>query len=75
MAGETDCVLDVAVEVVHVAEQEVAFDDDQVSTEDCPEVMVEGLAETFTVGAEVEAFTTTVAEPVPDPPAPLQVIE
>ena len=42
---------------------EVAFDDDQVSTDDCPVVCDEGLAEIVAVGADAEETVIAVHAP------------
>ena len=65
MVGETDCVPDIAVDAVQGAEHEVALVDDQVIVEDCPEAMVDGLADTDT---DAPGVTVTVPEPVTVPP-------
>jgi hypothetical protein len=49
--GETDCVPDVAVLVVHGAVQRVALVDDQVSVELCPAMIDVGEAVSVAVGA------------------------
>ena len=63
--GVTTCVPEVAVDVVHEAEQLVALVDDQVRVEDCPAVMVVGEAERVTVGVRAvnEFLTVTVTAP------------
>ena len=65
MAGETDCVLDVAVDVVQGAEHDVALVELQEIVDDCPEVIDVGLADTDT---DAPGVTVTVAEPVTVPP-------
>ena len=45
----------------------------QLSVEDAPLVIEAGAAERVTVGAEVDGDTTTVADLLPAPPAPVQV--
>jgi hypothetical protein len=56
-----------------VAEQEVALVELQVKVLLLPEVMLVGLAEKFTVGAEA-LLTVIVAEAGVEPPAPVQVM-
>ena len=69
--GETERDPEVPVAVKLVPVQEVAFVELQLSVEDCPPVMVPGLAESETVGAGT--VTVTVVDCVADPPAPVQV--
>lgn len=55
-------------------ETDVAFVLDHVNVDDCPEVMLVGLAVIVTVGAPVVVPTVTVAVAVADPPAPVAVM-
>jgi hypothetical protein len=60
--GLTDLVPDVPTAPIPLSiVTEVAFVLDQVNVDDCPEVMVVGLADSVTVGAPVEVPTVTVA--------------
>jgi hypothetical protein len=55
-------------------ETDVAFVLDHVNVDDCPAVMLVGLAVIVTVGAPVVVPTVTVAVAVVDPPAPVAVM-
>ena len=78
-AGETDCeplVPFVTVQLPDAVHDDASVDD-QVIVADCPDVMDEGLADKVTVGAagvgggDPTAPTVTVAEELPEPPAPV----
>ena len=56
-----------------LAVQEVAFVVDHSSVADLPSVIEVGLAERLTVGTAVVFVTATLAEPLAEPPAPVQV--